>query len=112
MAKGFVIKSVKIKPENKVTAEGIVESFGISSTNKASILFLTKITVWYKVQVRVEGLEKPLTLKVCNKLGWGVGIAKEIEAAENALKGFPLEIGDKITVEYDRIKPKKCNKID
>lgn len=112
MAKGFIFKTVKIKPENKVTAEGFVESFKLSSTSKTSIFFMTKYTLHYKVLVRVDGLAKPLTLKVCNKLGWGVAIAADIDAYDGAYKGFPLQIGDKINVEYDRVKPAKCNKVD
>ncbi|MDE6667818.1 MAG: hypothetical protein K2K38_05675 [Clostridia bacterium] len=113
MAKtGFIYKTVKIKPENKVTAEGYVEGVKLSSTSKTSILFMTKYTLNYKVSIRVDGVSKPLTLKVCNKLGWGVAIAADIEAYDGAYRGFPLQIGDKLNVEYDRVKPSKCNKVD
>ena len=112
MAKGYIYKSVKIKPENKVTAEGFVEEVKLSSTSKTSIFFMTKYTLNYKVLVRVDGVSKPLTLKVSNKLAWGVAIAADIDAYDGLYKDFPLQIGDKINVEYDRIKPSKCNKVD
>ncbi|MDE7168064.1 MAG: hypothetical protein K2O28_04365 [Clostridia bacterium] len=112
MAKGYIYKTAKIKPENKVTAEGYVEEIKLSSTSKTSIFFMTRYTLNYKVHVRVDGVAKALTLKVSNKLGWGVAIAADIEAYDGAYKGFPLQIGDKINVEYDRIKPSKCNKVD
>ena len=112
MAKGYIYKTAKIKPENKVVAEGYVEEVKLTSTSKTSIFFMTRYTLNYKVLVRVDGLAKPLTLKVSNKLGWGVAIAADIEAYDGAYKGFPLQIGDKLNVEYDRIKPNKCNKVD
>lgn len=111
MAKGYIYKTVKIKPENKATAEGIVEDIKLSSTSKTTIFFMTRYTLNFKVSVRVDGVSKPLTLKLSNKLGWGVVIAADIDAYDGAYKDFPLQIGDTINVEYDRIKPNKCNKI-
>lgn len=112
MAKGYFFKTEKIKPENQVTAEGYVESVNFAGAKKMSIMFMSKITLNYRVLVRVEGLDKPLTLKACNKLGWGVSIAADIDAADKVLIDFPLAIGDKINVAYDRTKPSKCNKTD
>ena len=111
MAKGYIYKTVKIKPENKVTAEGFVEDIKFTGSSSTSILFMTKYTLNYKVLIRVDGLANPLTLKACNKLGWGATIAADIQAYD-AIKDFPLQIGDKINVEYDRIKPAECNKVD
>lgn len=111
MATGYIYKTVKIKPENKVTAEGYVEEIKYTSSTSTSIFFMTKYTLNYKVLVRVDGVSNPLTLKVSNKLAWGVAIAADIDAYDGLYKGFPLQIGDKINVEYDRIKPSKCNKI-
>ena len=108
MAKGFIYKTVKIKPENKATAEGYVEDIKFTGSSSTSILFMTKYTLNYKITVRVDGLSTPLTLKACNKLGWGVAIAADIDAYYSQC---PVQIGDKLNVEYDRIKPNKCNKI-
>ena len=111
MAKGYIFKTVKIKPENKATAEGFVEDIKLSSTSKTTIFFMTRYTINYKVLVRVDGVSKPITLKVSNKLGWGVAIAADIDAYNGGYKDFPLQIGDTVNVEYDRVKPSKCNKI-
>ena len=102
-------KKIKIKPENKAVAEGTVVKCNFAGETRLGIGPLAKCTHHYKVFVAVEGLEKPLVLKVKEKAGWNARIVQDFKSAGKAFGGDkPVNAGDTLTIVYDSIKPKKC----
>lgn len=103
-------KVVKIKPENQAKAEGTVVKCKYAGSSKTGIAFMAKTTHYYKVFIQVEGLEKPLVLKVKEKQGWNVGAVDAIKSMGKMFGGNkPVNEGEKVVVVYDKLKPKKCN---
>lgn len=110
MANVVSCKKIKIKPENEVVAEGTVIKCKYAGSTSVGISILAKTTHVYKVSIEVPGLEKPLILKVKEKQGWNVDVVDSIKSLGKAFsKKMPANEGDKITVIYDKTKPKKCN---
>ena len=113
MANVVSSKVVKIKPENQVVAEGEVVKCKYAGASSVGIGPFAKTTHLYKVFIKVEGVEKPLVLKVKEKQDWNVGIVDNINAMNKMFGGpTPVNEGDKLTVAYDRTKPKKCNIVE
>ena len=102
-------KKIKIKPENRAQAEGTVVKCSYAGETRLGIGPLAKCTHHYKVLVAVEGLEKPLVLKVKEKAGWNAGIVQDFKSADKAFGGDkPINEGETLFVVYDSAKPKKC----
>jgi len=102
-------KKIKIKPENMATVQGSVVKCRYAGETRLGIGPLAKSTHHYKVFVAVEGLEKPLVLKVKEKAGWNAGIVQDFKSAGKAFGGDkPVNEGDTLSVVYDTAKPKKC----
>ena len=113
MANVISTKIVKIKPENEAIAQGVVTRCKYAGAFKTGIGFVTKTTYLYKVFVKVEGLEKPLVLKVKEKQGWNMNAIDEMKSAVRMFGGKkPISEGEALTVAYDRLKPKKCNVVE
>ena len=113
MANVISSKVVKIKPENQVTAEGTVVKCRYAGNTRVGIGPFAKTTHHYKVFIQVEGLEKPLVLKVKEKQGMNIGVVNDVKAMGKMFGGNkPVNEGDMVVVVYDKLKPKKCNIAD
>lgn len=114
MANVVSCKKIKIKPENRVQAEGIVTECKYAGSSSFGIGPFSKTTHIYKVFIKVEGVEKPLVLKVKEKAGWNADIVHNVDSVSRMFGNAPTPAnpGDTITVEYDRVKPKKCNIVE
>ncbi|MDE6000799.1 MAG: hypothetical protein K2G96_00535 [Clostridia bacterium] len=113
MANKVVIKKVKIKAENKAVAEGEVIECKYGGVSSFSIGPFAKNTFTFKFKVAVAELDKPLVFKVKFKQGMNLGIVNDINAlVDDMFAQLPVHEGDVVNVEYDRVKPKKCNLIE
>ncbi|MBD5632156.1 MAG: hypothetical protein HDP34_02875 [Clostridia bacterium] len=110
MAKGISYKKIKIKPENEAKAEGFIQDLKYAGSSSVGIGPFKSVKMTFKAYVSVDGVEKPLVAVIYDKMGWNVGILSDIQVATNeVLQKLPFDLGDKVVVTYDRIKPKKCN---
>lgn len=113
MANKIVFKKVKIKPENRAVAEGEVIECKYCGVSSFSIGPFGKNTFTFKFKVAVPELDKPLVFTVKFKQSMNLGIINDINAlVDDMFAQLPVQEGQKVTVEYDRIKPKKCNLIE
>lgn len=113
MANKTVIKKVKIKAENKAVAEGVVTECRYCGVNSFSIGPFGKNTFVFKFKVSVTELDKPLAFTVKFKQGMNLSLVNGINAiVDDLFSRLPVHEGDTVTVEYDRIKPKKCNLLE
>jgi len=102
-------KKNKIKPENIETAQGTVTKCKYAGESSFGIGPLAKTTHYYKIFVAVDGIEKPLVIKVKEKQGWNASIVQDIKSIGKMFGGDkPVNEGDVLVVVYDRAKPKKC----
>ena len=108
MANVVSSKTFKIKPENQVAAEGVIANCKYAGAVTTGFGPISKTTYVYKVYIEVEGLDKLIVIKVKQKDGWNADIVNTINILSRN-KQMPVNIGDKISIVYDRIKPKKCN---
>lgn len=110
MANVISAKVVKIKPENQATAEGTVVKCKYAGSASFGIGPMAKTTYYYKVFIQIEGLAKPLVLKVKEKAGWDAGIVQSVQGMGRAFgANKPIQEGERVLVTYDQSKPKKCN---
>ena len=100
----------KIRPENAVTAEGIVVRCRFIRSFKIKVGLVARTNYIYKLKIRVQGLEKPLKCKVKERDGWNAAVVHGVRALGRAFgAGKPVKKGERLIVVYDRTKPKKCN---
>ncbi|MDR1093878.1 MAG: hypothetical protein LBL66_06990 [Clostridiales bacterium] len=110
MANVISAKKIKIKPENEAVAEGTVVKCKYAGNSRVGIGPFAKATHYYKIFIEVQGLDKPLVLKVKEKDGWNADVLHAAKAIGKMFGGDkPVNEGEKITVVYDKSKPKKCN---
>ena len=107
MANVLSCKTFKIKPENQVTAEAVVANCKYAGSVSVGFGPFSKVTHVYKVYVEIEGVEKLVVIKVKEKDGWNADIVHSINSFSRS-KQLPVNIGDKLSVIYDKATPKKC----
>ena len=113
MANKIVFKKVKIKPENKAVDEGDVIECKYCGVSTFRIGPFAKYTFTFKFKVAVSELDKPLVFKVKFKQSMNLGLINDINAiVDDMFAQLPVQEGQTVTVEYDRIKPKKCNVLE
>jgi len=113
MANVLSAKVVKIKPENQQTAEGRVVKCKYAGSSSFGIGPMAKTSHFYKVFIEVEGLAKPLVLKVKEKAGWNASVVSSFESTARMFgKNKPINEGEILTIVYDKLKPKKCNVVE
>ena len=101
-------KKIKIKTEDMAVADGTVIKCKYAGEARIGIGPLAKTTHFYKIIVSVEGLEKPLKIKVREKQGWNAAIVQGVKSIGKAFgKDKPVNVGDVLIVVYDKFKPKK-----
>jgi len=105
-------KPIKIKnPENAVIATGTVTNCRYAGEARTGIGPFAKSTHYYKVFIQVEGLPKPLVLKVKEKEGMSLGVVNDMKSMGKMFggkKSMPVQEGTQLQVMYDKAKPKKC----
>ncbi|MCL2569972.1 MAG: hypothetical protein FWE16_02070 [Firmicutes bacterium] len=105
-------KPIKIKnPENAVIANGTVTTCKYAGEARTGIGPFAKSTHYYKVFIHVDGLAKPLVLKVKEKEGMNLGVVNDMKSLGKMFggkKSMPVQAGAPIQVMYDKTKPKKC----
>jgi len=109
------MKPVKIKPANRTEGKGTIVDCRYAGSSRVGIGPFAKTTEIFKAYIEVEGLPKKLVVKVkeaqvmshagINDIKQGI---KQIGRMFGKVK-LPVEIGAKVVVEYDKVKPKKCN---
>jgi len=112
MANVVSTKKVKIKPEDQVEAEGTVVRCRYAGETRIGFGPMAKSVHIYKVFIEVDGLDKPLVLKVKEDQGYNLGVVNDIKSMGKMFGGkktHPVQEGDKLTVIYNKNKPKKCN---
>jgi len=110
MAKVISYKTVKIKPENAVVGEGTVARCKYAGSSSVGIGPLSKTTHIYKVYLDVEGVDKQIVVKVKEKQGWNASIVDNaMSIGKMFSKKMPINEGEKLSITYDKSKPKKCN---
>ena len=103
-------KPIKIKnQEDAVLAVGVVTKCKYAGESRVGIGPFAKSTHFYKVYIQVDGLQKPLVLKVKEKEDMQLGITNSFKSMGKAMgKDKPVQEGTQLQVVYDRNKPKKC----
>ena len=110
MANVISAKKIRIKPENEAKAEGTVVKCKYAGSSSVGIGPMAKTIHKYKIFIEVQGLPKPLVLKVKEKAGWDAAAVQSFKTMGRMFgRNKPVNEGDKITVIYDKTKPKKCN---
>jgi len=109
MANVVNAKKIKIKPENMTQAVGVVVKVKYAGTSQIGIGPLAKTAHLYKAFVQVDGIEKPLVLRLKEKEGWGAAVAADFKTMGKMFgKNKPVNDGDQLTIVYDSAKPKKA----
>ena len=110
MNKIELLKPKKIKQENKASAVAEVTKCKFAGTRTIGIGPLAKATHFYKLFLKVEGVDKIVKVKFQEKAGWNAGVAHTVTSITKMFsKNTPVIAGEKFMVEYDKLKPKKCN---
>lgn len=108
----FVFKTVRIKPENKAVATGLI----VECKRLGSEFLFHRAKLNFRAYVRVKGLDRLLILPFSQDLGimryWQFKYCVETMRFRREVLVLPFMTGDEITVEYNQKKPKKCNWIE
>ncbi|MCL2234345.1 MAG: hypothetical protein FWC11_03520 [Firmicutes bacterium] len=108
MANVVNAKKNKIKPENITNTQAEVIKCKYAGERSFGIGPMARVTHFYTIVVRVNGIDKPLKIKVKEKPNWNVGIAQDIKSVGKMFgKDRPVNEGDILNVVYDASKPKK-----
>ena len=104
-------RPAKIKPENRIEAEGIVEKVKYGGETSMGVGPISRQVPLYVVRVSVQGVVKPLKANVKLTPEVGAAVVNDFKSMGRMFgKGQkPYEVGQTVTVEYDSAKPKKCN---
>ena len=114
MANVVSVKKVKIKPEDSVVAQGPVVDVRYAGSTRIGIGPFAKTVHIWKVFVGIEGLPKPLVVRVKEDQGMNLAVVDDMKAIGKMFskKPAPIEVGAVLTVEYNARKPKKANVVE